>query len=331
MISAWAAFAKSIEVRKSSSSGGIFNELACDMIDNEGVVYGVAMSLDNKLAEYLRINAIYDLSRIKGSKYLQAKIGDTFSRVKEDLDKGVPVLFSGTSCTINGLKMFLGKDYDNLFCIDVICHGVSSPSLWKTYIEYIENKTRTTIATVCFRYKLYEWKDFFVCFTNKDNEQFLSYASGDPYMQLFLNNISLRPSCYECKAKDKRYSDISLGDFWGIDEVSPGFADNWGTSLVIVRSDRGKKLLDRIDSSIVRREVSYKDVIKYNPSEFRSVSRPSQRDTIFEDYLCCTIPQLCKKYIRIPVRIRIKNCLINIKLVRKIIEHEKGVRAVENI
>lgn len=128
------------DVRLSSSSGAVFSSLAEFVFDNQGVVYGVSMSEDCYLAEFIAVRDSDGLSKLRGSKYLQAKVGDTFKRVREDLFAEKIVLFTGTGCQVNGLKNFLERDYDNLICVDVICHGAPSPALWKRYVGYQEEK-----------------------------------------------------------------------------------------------------------------------------------------------------------------------------------------------
>ena len=136
----YAAFNKNEDIRMKSSSGGLFSLFASEVINNSGVVYGVRMSEDNYSTVYDRATNEQELEVLRGSKYLQPKIHDTYIKVKNDLDNGIYVLFTGTGCQINGLKNFLRKDYDNLICVDVICHGTPSPKLWKEYLVYQENK-----------------------------------------------------------------------------------------------------------------------------------------------------------------------------------------------
>lgn len=159
-IVAYAAYSENVEERLNSSSGGIFSLLAKKILSVGGVVYGVAMSDDCRTAEFVRITDSSDLEKIQGSKYLQAHVGKVFKQVMNDLENNVKVLFSGTGCQVNGLKGFLGKDYDNLYCVDIVCHGTPSPALWKKYVEYIETENNAKLIHVNFRCKSQSWTDF---------------------------------------------------------------------------------------------------------------------------------------------------------------------------
>lgn len=237
------------EVREKSSSGGIFSAFA----KHFEVVYGVAMTKDCYGAEMIRVEE--DISSLRGSKYLQAKVGDSFRRVKEDLLHGKTVLFSGTGCQINGLKGFLGREYGNLICIDVVCHGVPSPKLWKEYVKFQERKYGK-LEQVNFRAKDECWKKFGM----KENQRYIPKGK-DPFMNMFLDNFCLRPSCYTCCAKKHKLSDISIADFWGIERVAPEMNDGMGTSLIIVRTEKGQELFDKIKGAVHWQEVDYNDAI----------------------------------------------------------------------
>lgn len=181
---------------------------------------------------------------LRGSKYLQAKVGESFKSVKKDLLNGKRVLFSGTGCQINGLSLFLGKEYPNLFLLDVICHGVPSPKLWKEYVEYQEKK-HGKVESVNFRCKDESWQNFGM----KENYLYIPRIK-DPFMTFFLSDLSLRPSCYACQAKNTRMSDMTIADFWGIEEIAPEMDDGKGTSLIITRTNKGQNLFNSIEMDL---------------------------------------------------------------------------------
>lgn len=296
MMNTYAAIYKNNEIREKSSSGGVFSLLAQQF----DVVYGVAMTEDCYGAEMIRVEG--DIEPLRGSKYLQAKVGDSFKRVKEDLLAGKKVLFSGTGCQINGIHMFLGKDYEGLYCLDVICHGVPSPKLWREYAQYQE-KNYGRLKHVDFRCKEGSWIDFGM----KENQVYIS-KDRDSYMRMFLRDYSLRPSCYECHAKYDKTSDITIADFWGIGKVAPEMNDRKGTSLVITRTKKGQQLFDGVKDELQWKKVSYEDGVKNNPSELRSVPRPPQRDTFYEDFNQLSFEEMEKKYaadIQIPLYRRV--------------------------
>lgn len=280
----YAAIYNNNEIRENSSSGGIFSALT----DRFDIVYGVAMTDDCYGAEVIRVEG--DISPLRGSKYFQAKVGDAFKLVKKDLTEGKKVLFSGTGCQINGLSMFLGKEYPNLLLLDLICHGTPSPKLWREYVSFQEKK-HGKLESVNFRCKDDSWVDFGM----KENQIYIS-KDTDSFMRMFLRNYCLRPACYECHAKHYKKSDITIADFWGIENVAPEMNDGRGTSLVITRTDKGQELFDSIKNELKWKEVSYEEGVKSNPSEYSSAARPQQRDTFFIDLEKMPFEEMEKKY-----------------------------------
>lgn len=272
------------KIRMESSSGGIFSLLASRF----EVVYGVGMTEDCYGAEVVRVEG--DLSPLRGSKYFQAKAGDAFRQARLDLDEGRQVLFSGTGCQINGLHMFLQKKYPNLFTVDVVCHGVPSPKLWKKYVICQESRYGK-LKSVSFRCKDAGWQDFGM----KENQLYIS-KDDDSFMRMFLRDYCLRPSCYECRAKRYRTSDITIADFWGIDAVAPEMNDGLGTSLVITRTDEGQKLFDGMKAELKWKQVSYGDGVRCNPSEYMSVARPKERGAFFRDMSCFSFEEMERAY-----------------------------------
>ena len=315
-IKTYACYSNNEEVRIKSSSGAVFSLIAEYVLSKNGVVYGVAMSDDCYSAKFISINKSSELDRLRGSKYLQAKVGDAYQKAKKDLLAGREVLFSGTGCQINGLKSFLGKEYVNLICIDIICHGVPSPALWKRYAMNHENRYNTKLKSINFRCKDFGW----IGFGMKENQIYIP-KEIDAYMQMFLRNFCLRPSCYECAAKNVKLSDYTIADFWGIDAIAPEMNDGKGTSLVLIRTDKGNEIFEKIKGKLNFKEVTYEDGIKRNPAEYRSRVRPPQRDTFFSDMRSMTFIELEKKYaapIKVPLKIMIK------KIISKMFNYVRG-------
>lgn len=272
------------EIRRESSSGGLFSLIASQF----DVIYGVVMTQDYYGAEYIRTET--DVSRLRGSKYLQAKMGDIFKMVKKDLQNGKKVLFTGTGCQINGLYMYLKNIYPTLFLMDVVCHGVPSQMVWKKYVEYQENQFGK-LEFVNFRDKTNGWTDFRI----KENNRFCVFYEN-VYMKMFLRNYCLRPSCYACHAKYYKMADMTIGDFWGIEEIAPEMYDNMGTSLVIARTEKGQALFEGIKDKLVYKSVTYEDGVKNNSAEFQSVERPKMRDSFYKDLERKSFEEMVKKY-----------------------------------
>lgn len=319
MIKTYACILNEKNIRMDSSSGAVFSALANRTLLNNGIVYGVAMSGDNTRAEYISVDAIEDLYKLRGSKYMQAYVGDTYKRVKEDLCIGKDVLFSGTGCLVNGLKNYLGKDYDNLLCVDVICHGTPSPKVWKEYVKYQERRNEGTLKYINFRCKDSSWEDFGskeVISSLVNHKELYISKDDDKYMELFLRNYDLRESCYNCLAKNIKKSDITIADFWGIDEVAPEMNDHKGTSLVITRTKKGQEVFESISSKLKIKEVSYEEGVRANPSEYKSVDKPAQRETFFVDLNTLGFEKTSNKYLKESFKHRAK---MAIKLIYSLI------------
>ena len=310
------------EIRKKSSSGGLFSVIA----SKYEVVYGVAMTDDCHGAEFRRITG--DISPLRGSKYFQASVGNTFQQVKQDLEDGRQVLFTGTGCQVNGLRMFLQKEYPNLLAVDVVCHGVPSPKLWRAYADFCEAQYGGKLEAVNFRCKDHGWRDFGM----KKNQLFIS-KDEDPFMRMFLRDYCLRPACYQCHAKKMKLSDMTIADFWGIETVAPEMNDGMGTSLVITRTEKGQAVFDGIKPELEWKEVSYEEGVRSNPSEYRSPIRTEQRDGFFDDLTALPFPEMIKKYApprRVPQSVRIKRKIKN--MIKRIVRRGKdsGNRTTNN-
>lgn len=316
-IGTYAAYSKDNKLRLESSSGAIFSLLAEQVLHQNGTVYGVAMSQDCKYAEFIRVDKQEDLSKLRGSKYLQARVGNTYQQVKTDLESGLAVLFSGTGCQVNGLKCFLGKDYENLYCVDVICHGVPSSKLWRKYTHYVESEANAKLINVNFRCKDDSWSDFGIKRINTDHKAVYVSKDKDPYMLMFLRDYCLRPSCYECLAKQRKLSDLTIADFWGINEVLPVMNDGKGVSLVILRTGKGSELFDCIKADIVYKEASYEDGVKRNRAEYSSAKRPAERDYFFNDMASMSFDDLKAKY-AVPTSVPLKRKIK--KFIKKMIQ-----------
>ena len=297
----YACYNKDKDVRLSSSSGAVFSSLAEYVLNKSGIVYGVAMSEDCYSAEFIGVTDSEGLTKLRGSKYLQAKVGNTFKSVKKELQAGKLVLFTGTGCQVNGLKIFLGKDYDNLICMDVICHGAPSPALWREYARDQEKKMGGKLKGINFRCKDDSWVDFGMkevlsTIPEDSVKKFYISKDKDPYMQMFLRDYCLRPSCYECMVKKEKMSDLTVADFWGIKDVAPEMNNGLGTSLVLIRTKKGQEIFNYISCEMKLKEVTYEAGVKGNPAEYKSCVRPSQRDTFFDDMHTMSFEELEGKY-----------------------------------
>ena len=299
----YAAKHKNEQVRLASSSGGIFTLLAEKIIDEGGVVFGVRFN-NNWDVVHDYTETMEGLAVFRGSKYVQSYMGDCYLKAKSFLEQGRKVMFTGTPCQIAGLKNFLRKDYDNLLTVDVVCHGVPSPKVWQVYLDEIARKggknsvlshpivEKTEINHIDFRSKSIGWKKFSFVLTlskatadgEKNTVLLSSIFTENPYMNAFLSNLSLRPSCYDCPAKaGKSGSDITIADFWGIEDVLPEFDDDKGISLVLSYSEKGGRWLAGLDCECI--EVDYRSAQRMNPLISTSVSKPINRAFFFRQLI----------------------------------------------
>ncbi len=281
---AYAAKNKDNEVRMASSSGGVFTAIAEYIIDKGGIVFGAAFD-DRLNVRHVGIDTKNELFRLRGSKYVQSSLGNSFMEVRKHLDTGRPVLFTGTPCQCDGLLHFLRKPYENLYVQDIICHGVPSPLAWQKYLELrtIENGKIDPDALPSFRNKDNGWRKYTIKIKHRSGAVYQSSAVHDAYLQAFLQDADLRPSCYACKSKTlRRNTDVTLADFWGVEHLLPEFHDNMGTSLVLVSSKKGEDLLADVSESLALREIPLESGIRRNPAAFISVSRPSARKVFYK-------------------------------------------------
>lgn len=268
------------EKQMESSSGGVFPLLAMSIINSGGYVAG-AIYGEDFYVHHILSNCKEDVRRMCSSKYVQSDTRNIFEEVRKILSEGKEVLFTGTACQIAGLNGYLGKEYVNLYTVDVVCHGVPSPDV---YYEYLEEQKAISgeIEEINFRKKdILGWKSgVYIEFKNK--KQYI--AKGyDPYMAVFLNDWGLRECCYSCEFKEARYSDITLGDFWGIERLDSEMEKGYGTSVVLTNTEKGKLLLQRIESDLYRKKTfKSSEAIRFNPSIQRSVQYKKYREIFFQ-------------------------------------------------
>ena len=298
----YASYCKDEEIRSESSSGGIFTVLAAAVIAEGGVVFGARFDKDWSV-RHDYTDTLDGIAEFRGSKYLQSSIGDSYLKVREFLSQGRKVLFSGTPCQVAGLHGYLRRPYDNLLTVDFVCHGVPSPEVWQKYLKTLPasaNNSRSVsqktfhIDSISFRDKENGWKNFGMrlkmsvahddlnteCTSCTHNEVFQPFTEN-PYMDVFLSNLSLRPACYNCPSKGfTSGSDITLGDFWGIGHTDPAIDDDKGVSLLFIHNDTVKKMLE--EAGVFLKEESFDKAVRYNPSVLESVAEPVYRAYFFK-------------------------------------------------
>ena len=310
---AYAAISKDECVLLNSSSGGVFSLLAKKIISDGGVVFGAIFD-ENFNVKHHYVTNIEDLGKLRGSKYVQSEIGTTYKDAENYLKDGKSVLFTGTPCQILGLKSYLNKEYENLITQDIICHGVPSPMVWGKYVKYRSALAGASARRIFSRHKKYGWKRYSASFTFENDAEYLCQFDCDPFMRSFLKNLCLRPSCYYCNSNgDKRVSDITLADFWGIENVDAQMYNVNGTSLVVVNTDKGEKLLKEIQKDLIIKEESLSDAVKFNPCYSKSVVMPKEREGFMKSIVDCGFVEAYNKYAKESTKTKIKNILRRIK------------------
>ena len=278
-LSVYASKNNNLEERLTSSSGGVFFSLAKKILTDGGIVFGACFDDDFKV-KHTYIQQIEDIKTMQGSKYLQSIIGDSYRQIEDFLRTRKKVLFSGTPCQIAGLKQFLQKEYETLYTVDLVCHGVPSPKVWQQYLK--ETVNPDDIKSINFRDKRYSWQTYHVTIFDKIGRKlFTEPYSKNSYMRGFIENLYLRPSCYQCVAKQfKSGSDITIGDFWGIQNFYPDFNDDKGVSVVFINTQKGIYLFDNLDITTI--ETDYEKAINANPMLEQSVKAHPKRKLFFQ-------------------------------------------------
>lgn len=284
-----------------SSSGGVFIAIAKYIIKENGVVFGAAYDENNNV-NHISVEREEDLFKLQGSKYVQSNILNTFKDAKESLDKGKKVLFSGTPCQIRGLKNFLLKDYDNLITCDLVCHGVPSQKLFKTYLKSLEEKYQKKIKKYDFRNKDKKGWGLTAKVTFEDGKSKYINSDFDSYYSNFLDCNTYRESCYNCKfTTTNRNTDITLADYWGILSIHNDFYDEKGVSLILVNSKSGLDLLNNIADNIELIETDLNYAITKNKNLIQPSVRPEKRNNIYKNIDNSS----CTNYIRDNLRYKI--------------------------
>lgn len=280
VLSCFAAWSNNTAQRLKSSSGGVFPLLGREVLGSGGTVCGVALS--KKLeAEHIFADSEEQLESLLGSKYLQSDAGACFKKTREALLCGKTVLFTGTGCQISALKRFLSRDYDNLITVDVLCHGVPSARVWRKYIAEAEEALGAKITSANFRSKSSGWRTYSMELA-AGRKKYSKIVTEDPYLKLFRKNLDLRPSCHDCRFKAlERDSDLTLGDFWGV-EKHLAEHDDKGVSLVLVHSEKGRRLLDKISGGLKLTGVDSALAVPEGSEILRSAAPHPQREEFFK-------------------------------------------------
>ena len=291
-----------------SSSGGVFPALAKLVVDEGGVVFGAVMERD-LIVGLSEAETMEEVQKMRGSKYVQSDPYSSYMDAEQYLKDGRKVLFSGTPCQIAGLKHYLSKDYDNLLTVDTACHGVPGPGLWEMYVKSLQNRTRSEIGSVSFRDKSKGWRHYAMTCLDSDGNVVRSVsAEDDPYMALFMQSLTLRPSCYDCPAREGcSGSDLTLADLWSVAVSVPEMNDDLGVSGVLVNSEKGSMYMSRIKAGFVR-ELQKEAVTAANGGFAKCRPVPEKREEFFKGLSVAGVDvygHLKKYVVRRPLPVRL--------------------------
>ncbi|WP_285816253.1 Coenzyme F420 hydrogenase/dehydrogenase, beta subunit C-terminal domain [Xylanibacter rodentium] len=278
-IDCYAAKSSDETIRKESSSGGMFTLIAEYVLSQNGVVFGARFDENWQVVMDYTENKD-GLKKFRGSKYVQCSIGDSYAQARDFLKSGRKVLYTGSSCQIAGLRRYLGHNYDNLLLVDYLCHGAPSPFLWEKYLEEISQHNVSSLTNISFRSKKRGWKNYGIVIEVGKHIIVDSAFFNNIYMKAFLSDMSLRPSCYHCLARNGRSgSDLTIGDHWAIRNINTLFDDDDGVSLVLLNTDKGYKTFKRINTESI--QTDFEKSKKYNGAFYKATEEHLHRKRFF--------------------------------------------------
>ncbi len=289
------AFKAKDALRENSTSGGAFAALAMSIIKDEGSFYGAIQDGDFSVL-HIRGECADDLAKMQGTKYLPSDITACYSQIEEDLKQGKKVLFSGTPCQVDGIKRFVDikkLSTENLYLVDIICHGVPSPAFYRAYLEWLEKEYSNQVVEYKFRSKKISWRGS-SCYAKLVNGQELKNDKKlCGFMNVYYSNNITRESCYTCPYTSKeRVSDLTISDCWGLENMDNTFEDALGVSMVMINTEKGKHFFASVEGS--RIEV---DLDKAKQPQLQSpTSRPQMREKFWVEYETKGVKPLLKKY-----------------------------------
>lgn len=302
---------KDEKIREESTAGGAFTAIAKYVLEKKGIVFGVQYDENLNVVHSYVENEI-DLKLYRNSKYVQSNIGETFKQAKKFLDENRWVCFSGTPCQIEGLKKYLKKDYNKLITVDVVCHAVPSPLVWKKYLEVQRKKYGNNIKNIIFRDKKYYGYNYSQMTIRDNRGGDLGHlgVESDIMLRAFFSDICDRPSCYECAFKKRyRVSDFTIWDCFITGLIAKDFDDDKGTTRVLIHTQKGKNIFEEIKSNFKYKDIGA-DLLTKNVHEmFFSVKINNKRKIFMQDLIALDRERFIKKYFEDTWKIKIKRNL----------------------
>lgn len=296
-VKVYALVHKDDEIRRNSSSGGAFSAIAEYVLSQGGVVFGAAFD-ENFDVHHICVDNAADMHKLRGSKYVQSRIGDAYKQAKAHLKAGRLVFFTGTACQTSGLIGYLGRDYDNLITQDLICHGVPSPMAWRKYLKLREQLEKSRTEHIFFRDKTFGWHNWHVAFRFQNGSEYKQNQRDDMMTCAFLRGKISRECCYDCPFKQKyRLADFTLADYWGIEKIAPELDDDKGISSCYVNSTKAEKIMEAIAPKVMLQEMSLDTAVAHNEAMIESEKMRSDRAAFLRDLSRKSFDMVYGKYI----------------------------------
>lgn len=316
---------KDYEIRKESTSGGAFSEIAKYVLDKNGVVFGACID-QNQIVYHKYIEKKENLWIFRGSKYVQSDLRNTFQETKKFLENDRMVCFSGTPCQISGLKKFLNKDYSNLITVDVVCRAVPSPLVLKRYLEYQKKKLKAkNIKEIIFRDKSVFGYDYSVLTVKTDNAVYHNGIDTDPYLRAFFSNISVRTSCYNCRFRTvDRISDFTIWDCYISEKFDKSFDDNKGTTRILLHTKKAIEIFNQIKERYKYKEIDVENLVADSKEMKNGIKENSKRKPFFRDINELDEIKLFEKYFPNTIKVKIE------KIGRRIFIRFKFYKKIKN-
>lgn len=301
------------KIRCYSTSGGMFTLFGSAVLEQGGVVFGAVFDKASGVVEHQKAETTDELRTMVGSKYVQSRIGNIYRVVKGELDTGRPVLFSGTPCQCAGLTAFLQGQPENLYLLDIVCHGVPSPSVLESYLSVVARDA--PVMGISFREKNLSWELWSIKISFEGRMEYLCDKNTDPYIRLFLGELDLNRCCHKCQyATSSRCGDVTLGDFWGYLSESRALRDNnLGINLLLVNTPKGKALFERVRQKAVYTVKSLDEALAGNVTLSSPTPRGGDTDLFWDEFLKCqdilSLSVLKKPPVHPSLKHRIRLCM----------------------
>ena len=296
---------KNDKICNESTAGGAFTGIASYVIEEKGIVFGVEITEEYKI-RHTSVNTIEGLKKFRNSKYVQSRVGYTFQQVRNELKKGRMVCFSGTPCQIEGLRHYLGKEYQNLILVDVVCRAVPSPGVWEKYIQH-EVKQKGELSSIRFRDKSLGYQYSTMELKAVNGKKFREGIETQPWLRMFFSGMIIRPSCTNCKFRSRyRNSDFTIWDCFPSYKYDKSFDERKGTTRMLIHSEKGNKIFENIKNSFKYSEVTSDNVVQNVKEMVTSPTFHPKRTDFFSEFNILEISQLIQKFFPITLKLVLK-------------------------